>query len=148
MNNKKHIIGLDQFRDILQICPKVGNKKFEEPPLEKEILAFLSKSLVIQRYKEDHKLTSINSINPGDHLLLTSTNVSVDIQTTEAYKEYYAIASGTIPTKTKGSKKKANTYTITKRKPPTAPKEKKYGKGKQKTTELETISTCGQKDRG
>ncbi|GJX74619.1 hypothetical protein Tco_0313214 [Tanacetum coccineum] len=42
MNNKKHILGLDQFRDILQICPKVGNKKFEEPPLDKEILAFLA----------------------------------------------------------------------------------------------------------
>ncbi|GKE31012.1 hypothetical protein Tco_1450334 [Tanacetum coccineum] len=42
-NNKKHILNLDQFRDILQICPKVGNKKFEEPPLEKEILAFLTK---------------------------------------------------------------------------------------------------------
>ncbi|GJR68205.1 hypothetical protein Tco_1299727 [Tanacetum coccineum] len=40
MNNKKHILNLDQFRDILQIYPKVGNKKFEEPPLEKEILAF------------------------------------------------------------------------------------------------------------
>ncbi|GKB96745.1 hypothetical protein Tco_0982882 [Tanacetum coccineum] len=54
MNNKKHILNLDQFRDILQICPKVGNEKFEEPPLEKEILAFLA-SL--------------------DHLLLSSTNV-------------------------------------------------------------------------
>ncbi|GJR26128.1 retrovirus-related pol polyprotein from transposon TNT 1-94 [Tanacetum coccineum] len=42
MNNKKHILNLDQFRDILQICLKVGNKKFEEPPLEKEILAFLA----------------------------------------------------------------------------------------------------------
>ncbi|GKD68812.1 hypothetical protein Tco_1322902, partial [Tanacetum coccineum] len=28
--------------DILQICPKFGNEKFEEPPLEKEILAFLA----------------------------------------------------------------------------------------------------------
>ncbi|GKA15044.1 hypothetical protein Tco_0694791 [Tanacetum coccineum] len=34
MNNKKHIIGLEQFRDILQICPKIGNKKFVDPPLE------------------------------------------------------------------------------------------------------------------
>ncbi|GJV76192.1 hypothetical protein Tco_1507776 [Tanacetum coccineum] len=42
MNNKKHILDLDQFRDILQICPKVSNNKFEEPPLEKEILAFLA----------------------------------------------------------------------------------------------------------
>ncbi|GKE91928.1 hypothetical protein Tco_1573023, partial [Tanacetum coccineum] len=41
MNNKKHIIGLEQFRDILQICPRIGNKKFVEPPLEKEILIFL-----------------------------------------------------------------------------------------------------------
>ncbi|GKF62720.1 hypothetical protein Tco_0182774 [Tanacetum coccineum] len=42
MNNKKHIIGLEQFRDILQICPKVGNKKFVDPPLEKEIIIFLA----------------------------------------------------------------------------------------------------------
>ncbi|GJS60724.1 hypothetical protein Tco_0655508 [Tanacetum coccineum] len=42
MNNKKHIIGLEQFRDILQICPKVGNKKFVDPPLESEIIIFLA----------------------------------------------------------------------------------------------------------
>ncbi|GJS94354.1 hypothetical protein Tco_0801322 [Tanacetum coccineum] len=58
----------------------------------------------------------------------------------ESYKEYYARASGTIPPKTKGSKKKATTDIITQQKPPTAPKEKKSGKGKQKTTELENIS--------
>ncbi|GJW25756.1 hypothetical protein Tco_0039567 [Tanacetum coccineum] len=48
-------------------------------------------------------------------------------------------ANRTIPPKTKGSKKKANTDAIPKRKPPTAPKEKKSGTGKQKTTELENI---------
>ncbi|GJX55977.1 hypothetical protein Tco_0285874 [Tanacetum coccineum] len=61
----------------------------------------------------------------------------------ESYKEYYAIALGTIPPKTKGSKKKAHTNTTTKQKPPTIPKEKKEkksGKGKQKAKELETIS--------
>ncbi|GJY38119.1 hypothetical protein Tco_0424483 [Tanacetum coccineum] len=62
-----------------------------------------------------------------------------DIRNSESYKEYYAMASGTIPPKTKGSKKKANTDAIPKRKPPTAPKEKKSGTGKQKTTELEKI---------
>ncbi|GKB47206.1 hypothetical protein Tco_0897959 [Tanacetum coccineum] len=64
-----------------------------------------------------------------------------DIRELCSYKEYYAIASGTIPPKTKGSKKKADTYTTTKQEPPTVPKEKKEkksGKGKQKTTELET----------
>ncbi|GJZ34595.1 retrovirus-related pol polyprotein from transposon TNT 1-94 [Tanacetum coccineum] len=60
-----------------------------------------------------------------------------DIRNSESYKEYYAMASGTIPPKTKGSKKKANTDAIPKLKPPTAPKEKKSGKRKQKTTEYE-----------
>ncbi|GJT79248.1 retrovirus-related pol polyprotein from transposon TNT 1-94 [Tanacetum coccineum] len=63
-----------------------------------------------------------------------------DIRNSESYKEYYAMASGTIPPKTKGSKKKANTDAIPKLKPPTAPKKKKSGTGKQKTSELENIS--------
>ncbi|GJS87995.1 hypothetical protein Tco_0770631 [Tanacetum coccineum] len=253
MNNKKHIIGLEQFRDILQICPKVGNKKFVEPPLEKEILAFLASlghsgdirkitdvnvnklhqpwrsfaaiinkclsgkpsydslrlsqaqilwgmynkknvdyayllwedfifqienkntkkgnamyyprftKLVInfvmdkdpsipRRNKvnwhyarDDPMFTTINVISRNEDTQLYGTILPValtneDIRNSKSYKEYYAIASGTIPPKTKGSKKKANTDTITKQKPPTAPKEKKSGKGKQKTTELETIS--------
>ncbi|GKA14596.1 hypothetical protein Tco_0694242 [Tanacetum coccineum] len=57
MNNKKHILDLDQFRDILQICPKVGNKKFEEPPLEKEILAFLAS---LGHSGEIRKITDVN----------------------------------------------------------------------------------------
>ncbi|GKG06392.1 hypothetical protein Tco_0326478, partial [Tanacetum coccineum] len=57
MNNKKHIIGLNQFIDILQICPKVGNKKFVEPPLEKEILTFLARL----GYSGDiRKITDVN----------------------------------------------------------------------------------------
>ncbi|GJZ37613.1 hypothetical protein Tco_0583804 [Tanacetum coccineum] len=57
MNNKKHILGLDQFRDILQICPKVGNKKFEDPPLEKEILAFLAS---LGHSGDIRKITDVN----------------------------------------------------------------------------------------
>ncbi|GKD69157.1 hypothetical protein Tco_1323247, partial [Tanacetum coccineum] len=56
-NNKKHILRLDQFRDILQICPKIGNKKFEEPPLEKEILAFLAS---LGHSGEIRKITDVN----------------------------------------------------------------------------------------
>ncbi|GJR64532.1 hypothetical protein Tco_0010597 [Tanacetum coccineum] len=256
MNNKKHILNLDQFRDILQICPKVGNKKFEEPPLEKEILAFLASlghsgeirkitdvnvnklhqpwrsfaaiinkclsgkpsydslrlsqaqilwgmynkknvdyayllwedfiyqienkntkkgnAMYYPRFtklvvnfvmdkdpsiprrnkvnwhyaRDDPMFTTINVISRNEDTQLYGTILPValtneDIRNSESYKEYYAIASGMIPPKTKGSKKKADTDTITKQKPPTAPKEKKEkksGKGKQKTTELETIS--------
>ncbi|GJX63680.1 hypothetical protein Tco_0296580 [Tanacetum coccineum] len=57
MNNKKHILNLDQFRDILQICPTVGNKKFEEPPLEKKILAFLAS---LGHSEEIRKIIDVN----------------------------------------------------------------------------------------
>ncbi|GKF15864.1 hypothetical protein Tco_0057326, partial [Tanacetum coccineum] len=57
MNNKKHILNLDQFRDILQICPKFGNKKFEEPPLKKEILSFLAS---LGHSGEIRKITDVN----------------------------------------------------------------------------------------
>ncbi|GKA95089.1 hypothetical protein Tco_0817127 [Tanacetum coccineum] len=57
MNNKKHILNLDQFRDILQIFPKVGNKKFEEPPLEKEILVFLAS---LGHSGDIRKITDVN----------------------------------------------------------------------------------------
>ncbi|GJY30072.1 hypothetical protein Tco_0413567 [Tanacetum coccineum] len=127
MNNKKHILNLDQFRDILQICPKVINKKFEEPPLEKEILAFLAS---LGHSGEIRKITDVN-VN----------------KLHQPWRSFAAIInkclSGMIPPKTKGSKKKADTDTTTTQKPPTIPKEKKEkksGKGNQKATELETIS--------
>ncbi|GJX15835.1 hypothetical protein Tco_0216667 [Tanacetum coccineum] len=253
MNNKKHIIGLEQFRDILQICPKVGNKKFVDPPLEKEILIFLASlghsgdirkltdvnvnklhqpwrsfaavinkclsgtpsydslrlsqaqilwgmynkknvdyayllwedfifkienkstkkgsamyyprfTKIVVNYvmekdpsiprrnkvnwhyaRDDPMFTTINVISRNEATQLYGAILPValtneDIRNSESYKEYYAMASGTIPPKTKGSKKKANTDAIPKQKPPTAPKEKKSGKRKQKTTELENIS--------
>ncbi|GJS12493.1 hypothetical protein Tco_0406965 [Tanacetum coccineum] len=51
-----------------------------------------------------------------------------DIRNSESYKEYHAIASGKIPPKTKGSKKKADTDTTTKMKPPTSPQRDKKEK--------------------
>ncbi|GKA22292.1 hypothetical protein Tco_0708254 [Tanacetum coccineum] len=253
MNNKKHIIGLEQFRDILQICPKVGNKKFVDPPLEKEILIFLAslghsgdirkltdvnvnklhqpwrsfaavinkclsgtpsydslrlsqaqilwgmynkknvdyayllwedfifkienkntkkgsamyyprftKLVVNYVMEKDPSIPRRNKVNwhyARDDPMFTTINVisrnevtqlygailpvaltNEDIRNSESYKEYYARASGTIPPKTKGSKKKADTDTIPKLKPPTAPKEKKSGKGRLRSAELEKIS--------
>ncbi|GKD70128.1 hypothetical protein Tco_1324218 [Tanacetum coccineum] len=183
MNNKKHILNLDQFRDILQICPKVGNKKFEEPPLEKEILAFLaslghsgeirkitdvnvnklhqpwrsfeaiinkclsgkpsydslrlSQAQILwdpsipQRNKvnwhyarDDPMFITINVISRNEDTQLYGSILPValtneDIRNSESYNKYYAIASGKIPPKTKGSKKKADTDATTKQKPPT-----------------------------
>nr|GFC90122.1 hypothetical protein [Tanacetum cinerariifolium] len=41
MDNKKHIVNLESFRDMLHICPMVHGQSFDEPPFEEEILAFI-----------------------------------------------------------------------------------------------------------
>ncbi|GJY89726.1 hypothetical protein Tco_0504922 [Tanacetum coccineum] len=41
MNNKKHIVNLEYFREMLQICLKLPDQQFEEPPFDEEILMFL-----------------------------------------------------------------------------------------------------------
>ncbi|GJZ83175.1 hypothetical protein Tco_0648348 [Tanacetum coccineum] len=76
MNNKKHILNLEYFREMLQIC--------------------------------------LNPLVRVQHLPKELTNK--DIQNSESYKEYYAIASGEVPPKTKASvhKKKADSETTPK----------------------------------
>nr|GEU45558.1 hypothetical protein [Tanacetum cinerariifolium] len=41
MNNKKHIVNLEYFREMLQICPRIPNQQFDELPFKEEILTFL-----------------------------------------------------------------------------------------------------------
>ncbi|GJR19627.1 retrovirus-related pol polyprotein from transposon TNT 1-94 [Tanacetum coccineum] len=57
MNNKKHIVNLEYFREMLQICPVIRNQKFEEPPFEQEILTFL---VSLGHSGEIRKITDVN----------------------------------------------------------------------------------------
>ncbi|GJY31199.1 hypothetical protein Tco_0414694, partial [Tanacetum coccineum] len=57
MNNKKHIVNLEYFREMLQICPKIRNQKFDEPPFEQEILTFL---VSLGHSGEIRKITDVN----------------------------------------------------------------------------------------
>ncbi|GJZ76332.1 hypothetical protein Tco_0641004, partial [Tanacetum coccineum] len=41
LNGKSHTVNIDNFRDMLKICPKLPGQIFEEPPLEEEILSFI-----------------------------------------------------------------------------------------------------------
>nr|GFB64654.1 hypothetical protein [Tanacetum cinerariifolium] len=41
LDNKKHIINLETFRDMLHICPRILGQSFDELPFEEEILEFL-----------------------------------------------------------------------------------------------------------
>nr|GFA69067.1 hypothetical protein [Tanacetum cinerariifolium] len=64
MDDKKHIVNLKSFREMLHICPRLLHQPFVEPPFEEEILAFLrflGHSGVIR------KLTDVN-INKLHHL--------------------------------------------------------------------------------
>ncbi|GKE79608.1 hypothetical protein Tco_1545728, partial [Tanacetum coccineum] len=40
LNGKSYTVNVDNFRDILKICPKLPSQIFEEPLLEEEILSF------------------------------------------------------------------------------------------------------------
>nr|GFA38325.1 hypothetical protein [Tanacetum cinerariifolium] len=42
MNNKKHIVNLESFRDMLLISPRIPGQSFDELPFEEEILEFIS----------------------------------------------------------------------------------------------------------
>ncbi|GKA00797.1 hypothetical protein Tco_0673462 [Tanacetum coccineum] len=128
--------------EMLQICPIIRNQKFDEPPFEQEILAFL---VSLGHSGEIRKITDVN-VNKlhqpwrsfaavikkhedtqlyGAIFPMEFTNE--DIRNFESYKEYYAIASGEVPPKTKASvhKKKADSDTTPKEKPPTDPKDKR-----------------------
>nr|GFA21570.1 hypothetical protein [Tanacetum cinerariifolium] len=41
MNNKKHIVELESFREMLHICPRIPGQAFAELPFEEEILEFI-----------------------------------------------------------------------------------------------------------
>ncbi|GKF66314.1 hypothetical protein Tco_0192831, partial [Tanacetum coccineum] len=57
MNNKKHIVNLEYFREMLRICPIICNQKFDEPPFEPEILTFL---VSLGHSRETRKITDVN----------------------------------------------------------------------------------------
>nr|GEU58234.1 hypothetical protein [Tanacetum cinerariifolium] len=41
LDNKKHIVNQETFRDMLHICPRIPGQSFDELPFEEEILEFL-----------------------------------------------------------------------------------------------------------
>ncbi|GJV50698.1 putative ribonuclease H-like domain-containing protein [Tanacetum coccineum] len=41
LNCKSHTVNVDNFRDMLKICSKLPGQKFDEHPLEEEILSFI-----------------------------------------------------------------------------------------------------------
>ncbi|GKD90478.1 hypothetical protein Tco_1365985, partial [Tanacetum coccineum] len=57
INQKKVSLDVDTFREILQICPKILGQRFEEPPLEHDILSFLRD---LGHSRDIHYITSVS----------------------------------------------------------------------------------------
>nr|GEX88313.1 hypothetical protein [Tanacetum cinerariifolium] len=223
MDNKKHIMNLESFRDMLHICLRVHGQSFDEPPFEEEILAFIhflrhgaairtltdglyhkrnvgyaylmwedfiyqvehknhkksnemyypwltkviihhfmSKDLSIPRrnkvnwhyVRDDHmfstiKLVSIhqNTQQFGALLLIELTNKK--IKNSNAYKEYYAIATGAAPPKPKDSVRRTRSSFDTSITPPitvAGPRLTTFQKGKQvaKASKAKSLSALSE----
>ncbi|GJU97899.1 retrovirus-related pol polyprotein from transposon TNT 1-94 [Tanacetum coccineum] len=57
MNDKSHTLNLENFRDMLQICPRLPSQKFEDPPFDEEILSFIRD---LGHTRETKILTDVN----------------------------------------------------------------------------------------
>nr|GEU28727.1 hypothetical protein [Tanacetum cinerariifolium] len=161
MDNKKHIVNLESFKEMLHICPRLPGQPFVEPPFEEEILAFLRsighsrairrltdvninklhqpwrsfaaiinkcltrkssgydslrlnikiqrramRRIILGSQRDDHMFTTIKVVSKYQNtqqsdamFLIELTNA--DIRNSDAYKEYYAVATGATPPKTK-----------------------------------------------
>nr|GEW62858.1 hypothetical protein [Tanacetum cinerariifolium] len=121
MNNKKRIVNLEYFREMLHICPRIPNQKFDELSFEEEILAFLR---YIRHSGEIKKITdvNINKLHQPWRSFATVINNCLSGKSTgyDTYKEYYAISSGATPPKTKASVRKTQSSFDTTMPPPTA----------------------------
>nr|GEU65385.1 hypothetical protein [Tanacetum cinerariifolium] len=65
MDNKKHILDLESFRNILHICPRVQGQSFAELPFEEEILdfiRFLGHSATIRTLTHSSAISSSNLV--------------------------------------------------------------------------------------
>nr|GFB83214.1 hypothetical protein [Tanacetum cinerariifolium] len=157
MDNKKHIVNLESFREMLHICPRISGQSFVEPPFEEEILSFLRllrHSGAIRRLTDvninklhqpwrsfaviiNKCLTRKSSGYDSLRAMLPIELTNADIRNSAAYKEYYAVATGATPPKTKASvwnTRSSSDITIT---PPTAaadPRLSTSAKGKQPAT--------------
>ncbi|GJR93365.1 hypothetical protein Tco_0265539 [Tanacetum coccineum] len=163
MNNKKHIVNLKYFREMLQISPKLPNQQFKELPFEEAILTFLrdlghsgeikiitdvnvnklhqpwrsfatgmyhkknvdyaylmwedfiyqveNKNVKKSNEMDDYMVTTIKVVSRHEDtqlygVIFPNELTNEDIRNSESYKEYYAIASGAEPPKTKARVKK------------------------------------------
>ncbi|GJV43889.1 hypothetical protein Tco_1428425 [Tanacetum coccineum] len=110
---------LETFRDMLQFCPNLPGQKFEDPPFEEDILAFirelgyprdingkatgldqlrLSRAQIIcgmyNQKKVDYVYLAMHEVVQKYDAILPDTLTNQAMKESEAYKTYYTFASG------------------------------------------------------
>nr|GEV27875.1 reverse transcriptase domain-containing protein [Tanacetum cinerariifolium] len=71
MNNKKHIMNLEYFREMLQICPRIPNQQFDELPFEECMRtrrSYFSPTSTIPRHS---KKQTTNVVEPEFRTIVT-----------------------------------------------------------------------------
>ncbi|GJR46088.1 hypothetical protein Tco_1314191 [Tanacetum coccineum] len=94
MNKKNYFFDLETFRDMLQICPNLPGQKFEDPPFEQLILAFIRELGYPRNIKSLFDVKKYGAILPN-----TLTNQA--IKESDAYKTYHDFATGKVIPKPK-----------------------------------------------
>nr|GEW79229.1 copia protein [Tanacetum cinerariifolium] len=172
MDNKKHIVNLESFRDMLHISrvePKNSKKSNEMyyPRFTKVIIHhFMSKDSSIPRrnkvnwhyVKDDYMFFTIKLVSRHQNTqqfgaLLPIELTIKEIGNTNAYKEYYAISTGVASPKPKDSVQKTRSSSDTKITPPTAaagPRLTTSQKGKQaaKASKAKSLSALSEDGDG
>nr|GEZ55485.1 hypothetical protein [Tanacetum cinerariifolium] len=160
MDNKKHIVNLESFREMLHIFLRLPHQPFVEPPFEEEILAFL---WFLEHSGAIRRLTDVNinmlhqpwrsfaaiinkcltGKSSGYDSLRWNTKIQRRVmrciildsrRNSNAYKEYYAVATEATPPKPKASVRKTRSSSDTTLTPSTVaagPKLTTFEKGKQ-----------------
>nr|GEX18006.1 hypothetical protein [Tanacetum cinerariifolium] len=103
MNNKKRIVNLEYFREMLHICPRIPNQTFDELSFKEKILAFLRN---LGHSREIKKITDEDFVCQVKQKDAKKSNEMYYPRNSTAYKQYYAIAIGAEPPKTKASVRK------------------------------------------
>nr|GEZ16896.1 hypothetical protein [Tanacetum cinerariifolium] len=163
MDNKKNIVNLQSFRDMLHICLRVHGQSFAEPSFEEETLAFiyfLGHSATIRMLsdvninKDYHMFSTIKLVSRHQNTqqfgaLLPIKLTNEEIRNSNAFKEYYAIATGAAPPKLKASVRKTGSSSDTSITPPTttaSPRLTIFAKGKQtaKASKAKSLSALSE----
>nr|GEW64454.1 hypothetical protein [Tanacetum cinerariifolium] len=115
MDNKKHIVNLETFRDMLHICPRIPGQSFDELPFEEEILYFRDDMIF-----STIKVVSRHQNTQQYDVMLPIELTNDEIRNTKAYKEYYACVTGEAAPKPKASARMKRSGSDTSITPPTA----------------------------